>query len=401
MTKNFERAARRYRAVFAEIAREAPLREQQRIPPYEQIDWLREAGFGAARIAREAGGDGLSFEELFRLWVELAEADSNIAHALRGHFEFVEVRLQHSDPEVRAFWVERIVRNRELVGNAWSEKSNEARRSTSTSVSADAEGRLLLNGTKHFSTGTLYADWVDVLADVDGKPYSVVVSTTAPGVERIDDWNGFGQTLTGTGTTHFRDVVVERRHIDETDFLTRRTSREVNVFQLVLLAVLVGIARRAFEELKEYVRSRAKPVFGGDDLVPPAQDGLIQLDIGRVAGALYAAESVLFRAARALDAADRARDDETAQSSASLETYKAQIVVIPAVLDVTSRIFDAVGASATSTELGLDRHWRNARIISSHNSIRYRERNIGAFELFGSFGPREPGDHPAAHLIGG
>ena len=63
--------------------------------------------------------------------------------------------------------------------------------------------RLLLEGEKFYCTGTLYADLVDVVAlDEDGNRVSVLVETSAPGVERIDDWRGFGQKLTASGTTH-------------------------------------------------------------------------------------------------------------------------------------------------------------------------------------------------------
>jgi alkylation response protein AidB-like acyl-CoA dehydrogenase len=40
-------------------------------------------------------------------------------------------------------------------------------------------------------------------------------------------------------------------------------------------------------------------------------------------------------------------------------------------------IFHVGGASATSREANLDRHWRNARTIASHNPAMYKARAIG------------------------
>lgn len=74
----FATAAAKYRPIFARIAAGALDREQARELPFEQIGWLKEAGFGAARIPAEFGGDGLNWEEFTQLLIELAAADSNI-----------------------------------------------------------------------------------------------------------------------------------------------------------------------------------------------------------------------------------------------------------------------------------------------------------------------------------
>ena len=52
--------------------------------------------------------------------IELASADSNVPQALRGHFAFVEDRLNAHRDHSQAHWFERFVAG-ELVGNAWTE----------------------------------------------------------------------------------------------------------------------------------------------------------------------------------------------------------------------------------------------------------------------------------------
>ena len=47
------------------------------------------------------------------------------------------------------------------------------------------------------------------------------------------------------------------------------------------------------------------------------------------------------------------------------------------------RIRYGFGASATDRGLGLDRHWRNARTIASHNPVLYKARNIGDYSVNG------------------
>ena len=64
-----------------------------------------------------------------------------------------------------------------------------------------------------------------------------------------------------------------------------------------------------------------------------------------------------------------------------MRTYQAQQVILPLVLEATSLLFEVGGASATSQVRRLDRHWRNARTLASHNPAIYRERALGDFYL--------------------
>ena len=55
--------------------------------------------------------------------------------------------------------------------------------------------------------------------------------------------------------------------------------------------------------------------------------------------------------------------------------------MLPLVLEATTILFDALGASAVSRTVGLDRYWRNARTIASHNPVIYKERIVGAYAV--------------------
>jgi alkylation response protein AidB-like acyl-CoA dehydrogenase len=62
-------------------------------------------------------------------------------------------------------------------------------------------------------------------------------------------------------------------------------------------------------------------------------------------------------------------------------------VVTNEILDATTLLFDALGASAAKRGHGLDRHWRNARTISSHNPRIYHHRIVGNFAVNGASPP--------------
>src|SRR6185312_9655584 len=120
-TPAFEAAAAKYRPIFQRIAAGALDRELARELPFGQIGWLKDAGFGAARIPAELGGDGLDWEEFTELLIELAAADSNIPQALRSHIALVEENLyHHARSGDRSIWLRRFASG-QLSGNAWTE----------------------------------------------------------------------------------------------------------------------------------------------------------------------------------------------------------------------------------------------------------------------------------------
>lgn len=53
------------------------------------------------------------------------------------------------------------------------------------------------------------------------------------------------------------------------------------------------------------------------------------------------------------------------------------MVVSDLVLDLSTKLFNSLGASAASRQKQLDRFWRNARVISSHNPTIYKQKVIG------------------------
>ena len=63
---------------------------------------------------------------------------------------------------------------------------------------------------------------------------------------------------------------------------------------------------------------------------------------------------------------------------------QAQLVVIEAALQAATTIFDALGASGVSQSRALDRHWRNARTLASHNPRVYKARVLGDWLVNGT-----------------
>ncbi|MFC6257272.1 acyl-CoA dehydrogenase, partial [Kocuria oceani] len=62
----------------------------------------------------------------------------------------------------------------------------------------------------------------------------------------------------------------------------------------------------------------------------------------------------------------------------------AQVTVPELALGAAQDLFLTVGASATSTAKGLDRHWRNAQTVATHNPIAFRARALGDYLINGT-----------------
>nr|WP_240974741.1 hypothetical protein [Arthrobacter sp. SF27] len=115
--------------------------------------------------------------------------------------------------------------------------------------------------------------------------------------------------------------------------------------------------------------------------------------VGEISAQAFAAEAATLRVAELLHDAFDLRPAAQGAESPSFEeavlqvefgSSQAQIVVTDPAQRASSSLFDALGASATKSELQLDRHWRNARVISSHNPVVYKSRVVGDWKINGT-----------------
>ncbi|HDS1734695.1 acyl-CoA dehydrogenase [Pseudomonas sp. BP8] len=375
----------RFAPIFNRIAAGAVAREQQRTLAHEPVAWLRQAGFGALRVPREHGGLGASLAQLLRQLVYLGEADANLPQILRAHFGFVEGRLASADAASQDYWFARVVAG-ELWGAAMAERTDST--GNSVQLSEDAAGEYRLDGEKYYCTGTVYADWVAAVANHGDDFVSLAVPTAAPGVEVVDDWDGFGQRLTGSGTTRFRQVAVPAAHILRRFAKTelRAESYLTAFYQAVHLATLAGIARAALADAVAFVQGRTR-AFGVPGQSNPGADPLVQRVVGRLSSLAFAAQAQVSAVGQSLqavvDAGQAGAVPEQLYTDSEIVTFQAQQIVLAQVLEATTLLFEVGGASATSNSRRLDRHWRNARTLASHNPAIYREQALGDYYLNG------------------
>lgn len=385
----YDELASQFRPVFERIRQTTLTREREHILPLEQLQWLKDVGFTRLRLPKSDQGFDASLPELFALLIELAQADSNLPQALRVHFGFTEDVLSSQNPQFKKTWLERLGRG-ETVGSGWSEDGQSSIAQFSTQLSKDQKGRYILNGKKYYTTGSLYADWIDVgITDLNGDSASILVSKHAQGVKILDDWNGFGQVLTASGTAFFEHVEVDAANILNED---QRFKYSSGFYQLVQLAIITGLTRAATYDVSLLVEQRTRNYTHANATYVRNDAQVLQV-VGKIRSAAYTAQALVEKNAQALQRAFDAafqQDDifEADQNAiAELEIAQTQTIITDLALNASTLIFDALGASATNKDLALDRYWRNIRTLASHNPRIYKDRIIGDFSVNGTLPP--------------
>lgn len=377
--------------LFATIAEGAAERDRERIHPFEIIDLLRNRRVGALRLSVAEGGRGYSLRRLLDFVISLAAADSNVAHALRNHYAFVDRFALPRVTPGRERWA-RLIASGAIVGAANTERTS-ARIGASpyaTALTPDGDG-YRLNGEKFYSTGALYADVVAIRAAAPGggtETATAIFPVDRPGLELVDDWDGAGQRLTGSGATIMRDVRIEADEIvADTDVVGYSVPYGNTLAQLLVTGVVAGIARNAHRDALALLGGRKDRHFYYAGSERPSEDPVLLGVVGEISAAAFAAEAVVLAAADALDRLFEAREGGAPFAELAVEaaavSARAKLVVDELTIKAASRLFDVGGASATARTKGLDRHWRNARTLSSHNPNALKATALGAYDLHG------------------
>lgn len=370
--------------LLPQIAAGAAQRERDRQLPYEAVAQVAHAGLYTCRIPQRYGGAGGSVKDVIALLVRIASADSNVAQALRPGFGFVEGLLASREAgaeEERERWFARYLQGA-VIGNAGWEIGG-ANGVVSARIVRDGE-HYRAWGSKYYSTGSLYADWVSAVAlDENEQPVSFILPRDRQGLELLDDFDAMGQRLTASGTTHLHDVQVFADEIRTRTVEEGKRTIVTPFLQLFLGAVQAGIARNALNDAVVFANQHARPIKHSS-ATRSVDDPYVELSVGDVSARAFTAEAVVLHAAGTIDRAWAADLDPAAVDQAAVDVAQAQYIAAESALKAAERVFDVGGASTTGRAHNLDRHWRNARTVANHNPRQWKAAAVGAWQLKGT-----------------
>lgn len=371
--------------VGQEIGKAASQRDRERIIPVAEMALVRNRNLQSARIPVAYGGPGATFAEFSEIMLELGAGDPNLAQSLQPHFVLVEW-LKLIGSEAQRARIYREVLGGAIITNAFAERGTKTPGDFATRLSR-FEGRYKLDGTKFYSTGSLIADQLYIIAIMDdGARALAIIPKDREGVTIDDDWDGMGQRTTGSGTTHLKSVIVEPDEVIELRGWDKERTFLGAAAQLGHAAIDAGIARSALFDAIHYARTKARPVYeSGVDRA--TDDHYVLLAVGEMSVLVNSAHAMLTRAANILDIATSADGDVSRSDldqrfiEASIAVAEAKAVSNNASLKVSEMVYSVGGASATLRKYNLDRHWRNARTHTTHDPVAYKYRAIGEYLL--------------------
>ena len=244
---------------LAQVARvQAAKRDRQRKLPWSEIEQFTRSGLGSIAIPREYGGPQVSFVTLAEVFAIISAADPALGQIPQNQFGIINLVLGCATEAQKKQLFQSVLEGWR-IGNAGPERGTKNTLELKARITADGD-EYVINGQKFYSTGALFAHWVAVKAlNDDGKQVLAFVRRGTPGLRIVDDWSGFGQRTTASGTVLADNLPVNPFHLFPTWKSYASPTLAGPFAQLTTAAIDAGIARAALDDTVAFVRDRARP----------------------------------------------------------------------------------------------------------------------------------------------
>ncbi|WP_040265278.1 SfnB family sulfur acquisition oxidoreductase [Pseudomonas rhodesiae] len=361
-----------------DFRRDSAQRDRERRLPWPELDVFSRSGLWGISVPKAFGGAGVSNVTLAKVIALIAQADASLGQIPQNHFYALEVlRVNGSAAQQQRLYAEVLAGQR--FGNALAELGTKTAHDRVTALTRDGDG-FRINGRKFYATGALYAQRIPTsVVDEHGVQQLAFVPRDSQGLNVIDDWSGFGQRTTGSGSVVFDNVWVAAQDVVPFQSAFERPTTVGPLAQILHAAIDTGIARAAFEDALHFVRTKTRPWIDATS-DKASEDPLTLKSFGHLSVRLHATEALLERAGEYLD---RAQADSSAEhvAAASIAVAEARALSTEVSLAAGSTLFELAGSQATLAEHGLDRHWRNARVHTLHDPVRWKYHAVGNYYL--------------------
>ncbi|GAA5181485.1 SfnB family sulfur acquisition oxidoreductase [Acinetobacter kookii] len=354
-------------------------RDQQRLLPFAEIDLFSQKGLGGIRIPKQFGGAFVSNKTLAHVFRILNKADSSVGQIPQNQIALLNMIQMMGTEQQKQFIYQEILQGKRLA-NGGPERHTKDTKTLATTLTIE-NGRYFVDGEKFYSTGSSFAHWLAIKAiHPEGHVVLTLVNAQAEGVNVIDNWNGFGQRTTSSGTVRLDHVEVDPLLIFDERLLSSQPNYRGAYSQLLQVAIDVGIAEAAFADTITAVH-KARPIVDAQVDKASFEHYTLQ-EVGKSSVLLDAAILLLDEAAEYLDELDRLESvtDEQA-AKASILVAEAKIYANDAALHISEKLLELGGSRSSLSQHNLDQHWRNARVHTLHDPVRWKLHALGDYYL--------------------
>lgn len=345
--------------------------------PKQERDRIRQSGLLKLIIPKEYGGLGETWITTLKISRELAKVDSSIAHVFSYHHLGVIIPHIFGTTAQKDQYYSKTIENNWFWCNALNPLDRR------TTLTPDGNN-FRLNGVKSFCSGSKDSDILPITATNNNEITILAIPTQRQGINIQDDWDNMGQRQTDSGSIVFDNVVV---YADEVLAVRDRTPTPFNTIracltQLNLANIYLGIAQGALAAAKQYTRTSTKPWLTSG-VESATVDPYILQHYGNMWVDLQGATCLTDMAGELLQNAWEQEWNLTAEQrgECAIAIASAKVAATKVGLDITSQIFEVMGARATTGKYGFDRYWRNLRTFTLHDPIDYKVLDIGNWVL--------------------
>lgn len=373
------------RTIGAEFERDVAERSRARTRPDAQLRRLKDSGLTNLAIPRALGGAGQPWSLIVRTIRELAAGDGSVG-MLYGYHQLNVINLRREPQPRRDRLLQAIAEGRLWLAGVVNPRDDD--------ILATPDGTgFRLDGRKGFCSGAAFADLLSVSARhaLSGERLMVLLPGERPGLKYANDWDHFGLERSDSGSFVLDAVRAEAEEVlvndleDGGDFSAAiRTPVNQSAFTQFYLGNALGALRAA----RAYVHREGRAWLHAG-VAEAHQDPLLVSQFGELWIALQGAIALADRAALKVDellAADEAFTAEL-RGEAAVAVASAKVLAARTALDVTSRVFEVMGARATHNRYAFDRFWRDARTHSLHDPLAHKVLEVGEYALNGQYPP--------------
>ncbi len=332
--------------------------------PFENYADLRANGFLSLCIPESYGGLGADFESYCMIAAKIGEHCGATALTFNMHSISMlwsgmvcdDLDLNQSErqehEERRAHWFDRVLKDRVLFAQPFSEPSGDAFATRARRV--DSGWRV--SGTKHFASLSGAADYYAVTCteisaseDPEGKILFLIVPEDAEGFQITGTWNPLGMRATVSRTLELRDVFVPDQNQLMPGGAFIQAARRWPHAYLSINPAYMGIARAAYDFTVAYLRGEAPGTAGQKRRAQPSK----QFAVAQMRLKLDQAEA-LWRAALAEARVDPSREER-------LRMFSSHYTVMEHCNEICQLAIRTCGGRSIMKNMPLERLYRDSR----------------------------------------
>jgi len=334
--------------------------------PVDVVAAAADQGYNSLIVPERYGGQGANFRRVVSFFEEIGTGSASVAISLNSNFQAQNIILRAASESLQRRYLPRFARGLTSAYALTESNHGSDIRSLDTTAVRDGDG-WVVTGQKSFITSGAGAELFIILAQTGEGTSVFAVPRETIGVSTYasDRSETFGLRNGPHVELVLKDVRIPEDHlIGDENAGMKTVLRNLNYSRTLNAAISIGIARTAFEESFDYVRSRkafGQVVFDFQGMQWYFAEMLTDIDAARL---------LLHKAATALD---EGCDVERHSSEAKL-------FCCAVANRVTSRAIQVCGAYGTMVNSPFNRYWRDAKTFEiGGGSVEILKNTIGRF----------------------